>query len=98
LRRRRAYPLTLTLSQREKGKKEGIIMDTDMTAPGVEDIVPKHAPLGRIAYGLQVGAGPVWMHARALCSALICCHGKEYLWRHGIEIYKRPAISAVASC
>jgi hypothetical protein len=35
-------------------------MDTDMTAPGFEGIVPKHAPLGRIAYGLQFGTGPVW--------------------------------------
>lgn len=35
-------------------------MDTDMTAPGFERIVPKHAPLDRIAYGLQFGEGPVW--------------------------------------
>ena len=43
-------------------------MDTDMTAPGFERIVPKHAPLDRIAYGLQFGAGRSGTHARALCS------------------------------
>jgi sugar lactone lactonase YvrE len=31
-----------------------------MTAPGFECIVPKRAPLDRIAYGLQFGEGPVW--------------------------------------
>jgi sugar lactone lactonase YvrE len=35
-------------------------MDADMTAPGFERIVPKYAPLDRIAYGLQFGEGPVW--------------------------------------
>jgi hypothetical protein len=50
---------SLTLSQRERRKQEGI-MDTDMTAPGSEGIVLKHAPLSRIVYGLQCGTGPVW--------------------------------------
>jgi sugar lactone lactonase YvrE len=34
-------------------------MDTDMTAPGFERIVPARL-LDRIAYGLQFGEGPVW--------------------------------------
>jgi gluconolactonase len=68
-------------------------MDTDMTAPGFERIVPKHAPLDRIAYGLQFGEGPVW-NARQGSLLWVDIVG-DTIWKwipgKGTEILLRPS-------
>jgi gluconolactonase len=68
-------------------------MDTDMTAPGFERIVPTHATLDRIAYGLQFGEGPVWnaRHGYLLWVDIV----GDSIWKwtpgKGREIFLRPS-------
>jgi gluconolactonase len=69
------------------------MMDTDMTTPGFERIVPKHARLDRIAYGLQFGEGPVWnaRHGFLLWVDIVGDTIWKWLPGKGTEIFLRPS-------
>lgn len=68
-------------------------MDIDMTAPGLERIVPEGATLDRIAHGLEFGEGPVW-NAREGCLLFVDIVGDTiWKWTPGVghEVVLRPS-------